>query len=238
MYANGRTTGVVCDTGDGVSHTVPVFEGFSMTAGISRSEIAGRSITDYLQILFEASHQRERNAGNFREVMRGIKETKDMMFVSLDFNRDQEAATSSTQHDRQYEMPDGEVVNLNSERFEAPEVLFRPSLLGRGEGQGLHQMVSTTITECDLDIRKDLYSNIILSGGSSLFKNLPERLTSEMTKLCPRPDLVSVHAPDNRYFSVWAGGNILCGLATFEHQWITKAEYEETGAKIVHRKCK
>ena len=68
-----------------------------------------------------------------------------------------------------YEMPDGKTVSLSSERFEAPEVLFNPALLGKGDQDGLHKMVNKTVTECDLDIRKELYQNIILSGGSSLF---------------------------------------------------------------------
>lgn len=141
MYSNGRTTGVVCDTGDGVSHTVPVFEGFSINAGISRSNIAGRTITDHLQRLFESSHGSDKNANNFREIMRGIKETKNMMFVSMDFAKDKEISSSSTQLDMPYEMPDGNTVSLNSERFEAPEVLFNPALLGHGDANGLHKMV-------------------------------------------------------------------------------------------------
>ena len=62
--------------------------------------------------------------------MKGVKETKDMMFVSMDYAKDKEIANSSTQLDMAYEMPDGKVVNLNNERFDAPEVLFQPSLLG------------------------------------------------------------------------------------------------------------
>jgi len=84
IYANGRTTGLVCDSGDGVSHTVPVFEGFSINAAIGRNEIAGRVVTDYLERLWEHEIGRPRVCGNFREVMRTVKETPDMMFVTLD----------------------------------------------------------------------------------------------------------------------------------------------------------
>ena len=98
-------------------------------------------------------------------------------------------------------------------------------------------MTYETITTCDVDIRKDLYSNVILSGGTTLYPGLPERLEKELDAMCPTPNLVKVIAPQDRYYSVWSGGSTLCSLATFEAQWITKDEYEESGVEIVHRKC-
>lgn len=98
-------------------------------------------------------------------------------------------------------------------------------------------MTSQSIVDCDIDVRKDLYANVILSGGSTMYQGLPERLEKEMDALAPTPGMVKVVAPQDRYYSVWNGGSTLCSLATFEAQWITKEEYEDGGVDIVHRKC-
>jgi actin beta/gamma 1 len=102
---------------------------------------------------------------------------------------------------------------------------------------GMHQLCSKSITDCDLDVRTDLYGNIILSGGTTLYEGLPDRLEKEVSALCPKAGDVKIIASADRYYSVWSGGSIQCSLQTFASQWITKDEYEENGAEIVHRKC-
>lgn len=91
--------------------------------------------------------------------------------------------------------------------------------------------------KCDVDIRKELYSNIVMSGGSTMFPGIAERLNKEMSSLAPSSMKIKVVAPQERKFLVWIGGSILSSLSTFQTMWITKAEYQETGAAIVHRKC-
>jgi len=119
-----------------------------------------------------------------------------------------------------------------------PEALFYPGLIKEGdEAEGMHKMSNSSIHECDVDIRKDLYENVILSGGSTLYEGLPDRLEMELNKLAPQSGMVKIIATKDRYFSVWTGGSTLSSLSTFESQWITKEEYEENGAEIVHRKC-
>lgn len=105
------------------------------------------------------------------------------------------------------------------------------------ETPGLHTMTFNSIKECDIDIRRNLYENVILSGGTTLYKNLPQRLEMELEKLAPQPGMVKIIAPEDRYYSVWIGGSTLCSLSSFESQWITKDEYDECGSEIVHRKC-
>jgi actin len=89
----------------------------------------------------------------------------------------------------------------------------------------------------DVDIRKDLFSNIVLSGGTTMFPGIAERLTKELTRMCPESVDVKIKAAQERKFLVWIGGSILSSLSTFQSSWITKAEYQETGPSIVHRKC-
>jgi len=159
-------------------------------------------------------------------------------FVALDRAKALEEAKNSNEHTMEYELPDGSMVNINTPRFMAPEALFDPELIVAGNGiKGLAVMTSESIKACDTDVRAPLYENIILSGGTTLYAGLPERLEKDMDALAPKTGMVKIVAPEDRYFSVWCGGSTLSSLATFEAQWITKEEYEEQGKDIVHLKC-
>mmetsp|Transcript_987 Transcript_987/g.1179 ORF Transcript_987/g.1179 Transcript_987/m.1179 type:complete len:377 (-) Transcript_987:78-1208(-) len=237
LYSNGRTTGMVCDSGDGVTHTVPVYEGFSIPHAVKKNFIAGRAITDHMVNLLQADGISEQGGTSaWKQIVRTIKEK--VCFVSLDPEADKKKAAESTEHSKNYELPDGQTVAINNPRFMGPEALFYPDLIKEGdEALGMHKMAFESIQECDIDIRKDLYSNIILSGGTTLYEGLPDRLEKEVDAMCPQSNMVKIIASQDRYYSVWIGGSTLSSLATFESQWITKEEYEENGAEIVHRKC-
>ena len=135
-----------------------------------------------------------------------------------------------------YELPDGNIITLGSERFRCPEVLFQPSLVGK-EASGIHYTTFQSIMKCDMDIRRDLYTNIVLSGGTTMFPGMAERMTKELTILAPPTVRIKVVAPLERKYSVWIGGSILGSLDTFQQMWISKDEYDESGPNIVHRKC-
>ena len=109
-------------------------------------------------------------------------------------------------------------------------------MIGR-ELSGMHELTYKSIRACDIDVRKDLYENLVMSGGSTMYEGIPERLEMEVQGLAPAKMNVKMHAPDERYYSVWIGGAILSNLNSFESMWITKADYEESGETIVHRKC-
>jgi actin len=120
--------------------------------------------------------------------------------------------------------------------FRCPEALFKPMLIGK-EMPGFHEITYTSIMKCDVDVRKQLYENIVMSGGSTMFPGIPERLTKEMTEKAPSTMKIKVLAPPERKFLVWIGGSILASLSTFQNMWITEADYKESGPEIVHRKC-
>jgi len=120
--------------------------------------------------------------------------------------------------------------------FRCPEALFNPGHIGK-DFPGIHKLTYDSIQSADIDIRKHLYENIVMSGGSTMYSGIAERLQKEMVALSPSTMKIKVYAPPERRFSVWIGGSILCGLSSFDNMWITKEEYEEIGANIVHRKC-
>jgi len=270
LYASGRTTGCVLDSGDGVTHAVPVYEGYALNESVQRVDIAGRDVTKYLKLwLRKEGHVFSSTAE--METVRTIKEQ--CCFLATDMNKAVHQATkaymdmkknpevvdkskkkdmknqgqgdaSSAQSEnffnpelpRTYTLPDGKRIDLYTSRFRAPEVLFRPDLLGQEE-DGIHKVVYNCIQKSDLDIRSSLYQNIVLSGGTTLFHGFGSRLFGEMKELIDDQEVkLKIHAMGERIFSTWVGGSILAGLSTFKRMWITKEDYENEGSRRLYLK--
>ncbi|KAM9985759.1 hypothetical protein ACTFIZ_012386 [Dictyostelium cf. discoideum] len=232
LYASGRTTGLVLEIGDGVTSALPIYEGFSLLNSIQRLHLAGRDITNYLiQTLQERGYSFSTTSE--RELINNIKEK--LAFVSQDF---QQSILNYKEEEISYELPDGQNLIIGNERFRCSEVLFQPSLLGN-ESPGIHELTNYSIMKCDFNIRKHLYGNIILSGGSTLLPGIGDRLKNEIKLLSPlSTNILKIITPttDLKYSS-WIGGSILASLSTFEEMWISKDQYNEYGASIVNIKC-
>ena len=230
LYSAGKFTGIVCDSGDGVTHMVPIYDGYSLPHCVLRMDLAGRDITDHLiKILNEVNVSLTTSAE--REIAKDIKEK--VCYIALDPETEINEVKEMS-----YEMPDGTVIKVKDQRFRAPEILFHPEQCGKEPG-GVDHKCFESIGKSDIDVRKDLYQCIVLSGGTTMFSRLPERLTKEIKALAPESmkNNVKVIAVPERKYSVWIGGSILSSISTFGCMWITREEYNESGPQVVHRKC-
>jgi len=244
LYAQGLLTGVVVDSGDGVTHVVPVWEGVCPPTLIRRLNVAGRHITRYLIKLLQVRGYAFNRSADF-ETIRQIKEK--FCYIGYDLGVEKRLALETTVLMQSYTLPDGRVIKIGNERYEASEVLFKPSLLDL-DSPGMHEMLYNMIQDADMDLRASFYKHIVLSGGSTMYPGLPSRLEKELRDLYLKGVLkgdkkrlakfkLRIEDPPRRKHMVFLGGSVLADIMKDRSDfWISKAEWEEHGANIIGKK--
>ena len=230
LFASGRTTGIIIDSGYGITHTVPIHDGHALLNAILRMDFAGQDLDDHLMRLVSYKNTQLSPSVALRDAIRQMKEK--ICFVAQDIRQEMSIAEQSSTN---YLLPDGKVISIGNERFMCPEALFEPAQIGMSR-TGIVEDAYNSIMKCDIEIRKIMFSNVILSGGSTMFPGFAERIQKELTALAPMSMTIKVVAPPDRNYSSWIGGSILASLSTYEKMWISKQEYEESGPSIVHKK--
>ena len=180
LYSSGRTSGVVVDSGDGATFMVPVHEGYPIQAAVERLDVAGQKLTDHMMSLLKKRGY-SFNTEADRDIARDIKEK--LCFVRDSPDSELSADVQATL-DKTYEMPDGSVIHVGEERYQCPEALFRPTMIDV-ESDGIAEITYLSMMHCDPDIRKDLCSNVVLAGGSSMFGGMPERMQQDLLNVAP-----------------------------------------------------
>ncbi|XP_071701503.1 actin-related protein 4-like [Rutidosis leptorrhynchoides] len=274
-FASGRATSLVVDSGGGSTTVAPVHDGYVLQKAVLSSPIGGEFLTDCLIKSLESKGVKIRPRYSFKrkEIRPGEFQAVDVDYPNTTESYRQycqrEIASDikecvcrapDTPYDdvsysnipmTSYELPDGQTIEIGSDRFKTPDVLFNPSLVKTIPGmessaviatsaRGLPQMVIESINKCDVDIRRELFSGILLAGGTSSMQQLKERLEKDLQEESPQAARVKVLASGNsteRRFSVWIGGSILASLGSFQQMWFSKSEYEEHGCSYIQRKC-
>ncbi|KAJ1515555.1 Actin-like protein [Coelomomyces lativittatus] len=201
-------------------------------------DFAGRDITHYLQLLLRKSGYSFTTSAEI-ETVKDIKES--MCYISQQPSKEEKEISTGFMHARcfeEYVLPDQRIIKLGTERFKAPEILFHPDFIGL-EYPGIHQLLLESILKSDLDLRPSFFSNIILSGGSTLFKGIGERLLNELklsvTSKEHKDTKIKIFAPQERKYATWMGGSILASLSTFKKMWVSADEYQED-PDIIHKR--
>jgi actin-related protein len=226
LYASGKSTGVVLHSDEGITYAVPIYNKKVIHHAVKSLNIGGRDITNYLMNLLSNDNISFSEAD--RPIVYDIKNC--LAYVAEDF---EEELNNYYIYDKSknYELPDGQVISVSSESFKCTEALFKPSLIN-SQDEGIHQILFNSIMSCDVNIRSDLFENIVLSGENTMFAGLKSRLLKEIKNLAQFEKNITIVEEPERDNMVWRGGSILASLATFQHEWINKMDYEHEKDKI------
>lgn len=246
LNSRGLQSGFVVDSGDGVTHLVPVTEGYLEPALVQRVNLAGRHVTEQLMKLLVGQGHPLNSTTDF-ETVREVKQK--LCYVAYDPEAEKKLARETTLVDRQYVLPDSRTMRVGAERFMAPEILFNPALAGHGDADGLADLVFNTIRKSDIHVQKDYFQQILLSGGTTMFPGMSSRLEKDLKALYLKNVLrgdtsraskfrVHVEDPPHRQHMVFLGASIMADA--YEQQansrfWISRQEYQDSGAGAVHR---
>eukprot|EP01083_Nonionella_stella_P310533 1103586_1 len=255
LYASGRTTGVVLHSGDDVSHSVPIYEGYALKDHVHTTYIGGRHVTDYLINLMNTEAETH-------PIIRDVKEK--LCLVATDYNNYIKTSAVST---TTYELPDGRWLELDVNRFKCTECLFQPSFIGKDKYEGIHEILYKSVQNHDFKTRKELFRNVVLEGGNTMFDGISERLSNELKGQMARGDNVLVDgyvrkhkingkyvkdivqryvaefpykikviAPPERKYSVWIGASVVASTTNACDMFVAMDEYKENGANVINTK--
>lgn len=235
LYASGRTSGCVFESGHGVSNAVPVYEGYALPHSIQQLQWGGQDANNYLVNLLEKRGYLFTTPAELDSVCR-IKEVLGEVAINYRASCARFKEKNGHKFEKKFTLPDSSVISVGDERFSVAEAFFQPDLMGQKD-VGIHKTIVNSIKRCDLGVSRLFFKNIILSGGSTLFPGIEQRLLGELQKVVPADMAVNVVASAERRYGAWLGGSMLSSFSTFSSMLMTKSEFDEHGSGIVHRKC-
>jgi actin len=253
LYSTTKTTGLILESGESMTHIVPIYEGYIIPQGIKSIPLAGGNLTEtFMEV--EREKLSINNVGNIRECARKIKENyaevlvEDYKLKTLEKELDSiKLGKKSNKIGKEdlFELPDGNRIKIGDERFLAPERFFNPQFHDfKYDNISLQNLIYDSVENCDIFLRKDFLSNIVLGGGNTIVKNFPERLKIELLNLYKNmsplkqelENSIKINAENERAYSSWIGASIICSISNFQQMWISKNDYEENGKNVIHKK--
>jgi len=227
-YDNGVFTALSFQTDYGVSYAVPLYECYDLPYATIRLEIGGCDLAQYMTKMMK-----ERGHYFFEDHHCCYPDFyKKWCYVAEDYKKEEEMFTSNKEISTTVS---NKSITLGKERFQCPEALFQPSLMGINL-PGIHDTIYESIMKCDKDLRNDLFNNIVLSGETATFKGIADRVQHEISKLAPSYKVKVINPPNHTKYSSWIGGTIVATTEIFNTQWwFTKNEYDDYGPSAIHQ---
>ncbi len=231
LRATGKTTGIVVKFDDGITSCVAIQDDYVLPHTVKKIKLGGSNSVKYLmKLLTEKGY----SFTTSKEEQTANEIYKKRSFVVLDFEKENEKSEMSTENNAVYELPNGEVIKLSTERYRSAEILFNPELVGI-ENNGVDKILYESITSCDEGDQANFYNNIVIAGSNSSLKGLRERLTKEISSLTSSTD-IKIIAPAGRTTLSWIGASNFSQLETMQELWISVEDFEESGPSIINRR--
>lgn len=232
-YSSGLGTACIVEIGHGLTQISSIYQGVFIAEGAYRGEIAGGAISKYLErAVLEQLQTRALDTAGIQHQIDDLK-TK-TCYVAADYDHELNEFACTSSKNQTYGFSDERTIELGATRVRAPEVLFKPALVG-SEELPLSHLIFRSIMQSPIDVRRDLFNNIVLSGGSTLLPGLAERLKEEITKLAPATMRIRIVAPPERKYSTWIGGSIYGSLSSCASSMFSKEQYDECGPSHITR---
>ena len=244
LFSTSNTSSIILESGEGVTQSCVVYEGYSIPNSYIRNNYGGKDVTEYFQTLLQRQGYSFTTTSEF-EIVKKMKE--DICFTTINSNisnplnnisnLDLSGNKNKSESSGIYNLPDGNAIKIGDEKSLAPEILFNPSIIG-SENLSFQEMIISSINKTDIQIRKKAYENIWLSGGNTSFKDLNEKLIDELKTKLGKGLFINILENDKikPQYRCWIGGNIISTLEIFKKMWVTKNDWNETGNEIVHIK--
>ena len=223
LFSTSSTSGAVLESGDGVTQSCIIYEGYTIPGSFKRINLGGKEVTEYLQYLLNKKGLELRNSDGF-QITKKIKE--ELCEICSPENENK-------LEPKNYTLPDDSILEIGDERRLAPEILFNP-LIREYEYPGIQEILAESINKTNVDLKLQLYGSILLSGGNTNIKGMKERIYKEIKKLAPNKAKIRLHTPSNPENCCWIGGNIISSLEISKEMWISVKEYMEKGENILH----
>ena len=221
LWSTAKSSGLVVESDHLHTEVIPIYEKFIISHGIRTSSIAGLFLTKEFETVLSRRFPKGVFSNNIKETARLVKEAT----CNLDCGDKKE-----------YILPDGSKLEIGEERQIIPKAIFDPSIINIDE-KGLDEMVYEAIMECDINIRKELASNIMLGGGNTLIPGFSEMLKNRVEARLGKhyEGVVKINSSRDRQYSVWTGSSVVCSISNFQHLWISKNDWEESGSNAFHK---
>lgn len=225
----GKFNGINIDSGEDVTHFVPIVDGIPYYYGTLRVDIGGKNLTEYMvRLVNEAGYFI--STSQKKEMIKDLKEK--ICVVAYDFEEYIQIAEKI-----EYKLPDNSSIFLRDEIFKCPEALFDPIKIGKEDEDNFAKMCCNSINRCKNNDRNNISSCILLSGGNSMFKGLDERLRIEIKNIALESYKEDVRVESSEKYSAWIGEQAFSKFNNIEEILISKTEYYEKGSMVVDKKC-